>query len=118
MFRLLLSSSSSLSIVIIIIIIIIIIIVVVVVVVVVVVFVVVVVVVAAAAAAVIVVVVAVCELINCLGQTWMEHLAFVPRSWTVYNTTVRFSHNRSGRFGTDPFTLPLVLTVRTVYVLF
>ena len=38
------------------------------------------------------------ELLNCVCQSWIEHPVFVPHCWTVYNITVRFSHNRSGTF--------------------
>ena len=32
------------------------------------------------------------ELINYVCQPWIERPVFVPRYWTLYNTTDRFSH--------------------------
>ena len=49
-----------------------------------------------------------CELINYVFQSRIEHTVFVTHCWTMYHTTVRFSHNKAVRFGTVPFTLPLV----------
>ena len=37
-----------------------------------------------------------CEMIDYVCQPWIEHPAFVPHGWTVYNITVHFSHYRSG----------------------
>ena len=39
-----------------------------------------------------------CELINYVCQQWIEHSELVPRHWTGYHITVRFSHDRSGWF--------------------
>ena len=39
-----------------------------------------------------------CELINYVCQLWIEHPVFVPHCWTVYNITVRLSHNDSKPF--------------------
>ena len=52
-----------------------------------------------------------CELINYVCQPCIEHPVFVTHCWTVYNITVRFSHNRSGPFCTvnTEYMLPLAL---------
>ena len=40
----------------------------------------------------------ICKLVNYTRQPWNKHPVLVPYCWTVYNTTVRFSHNRSEPF--------------------
>ena len=38
------------------------------------------------------------ELITYVCQPWIEHPMFGPHCWSVYNSTVRFSHYRSEFF--------------------